>query len=31
MQQKFEQLKDDPELAPIMKELEAGDPTSMMK
>lgn len=31
MQQKFELLKDDPELAPIMKELETGDPMSMMK
>ncbi|CAD7704979.1 unnamed protein product [Ostreobium quekettii] len=31
MQGKFDQLKEDPELAPIMKELETGDPQAMMK
>ncbi|CAD7698883.1 unnamed protein product [Ostreobium quekettii] len=31
MQAKLDQLKKDPELAPIMKELETGDPQAMMK
>lgn len=31
MQAKFEELKEDPELAPIMRELESGNPEAMMK
>lgn len=31
MQAKFEELKKDPEIAPIMTELESGNPQAMMK
>eukprot|EP00210_Caulerpa_lentillifera_P002161 g2075.t1 len=31
MQEKFEDLKKDPELASVMEELESGDPQAMMK
>lgn len=31
MQEKFEELKKNPELAPVMNELESGDPQAMMK
>lgn len=31
MQSKFEELKQDPELAHVMEELESGDPQAMMK
>ena len=31
VEEKLKSLKDDPELAPIMKEIEEGGPTAMMK
>lgn len=31
MEEKLRALKDDPELAPIMQELEEGGPSAMMK
>lgn len=31
MQAKFEELKKDPEVAPILEELESGNPQAMMK
>ena len=31
MQERFDELKKDPDLAPVMEELESGDPQTMMK